>query len=159
MKKRRIVFSINPKDRHDARVLLEAACEAHESGNLVAAIRYYRRSAALGSSEAKVNLGNLYSAGEGVAKNALLAKQLYKSAFRRGSAYGATALGSHYRGEGNTKLAKIWYRRAAAMGEEWACESLEELATDSEHKAKRSLNFVPEGLLCGTRHTHCSTSS
>ena len=123
---------MNPKERHDARVLLEAGCEAHESGNLQAAVRYYWRSAALGSPEAKVNLGNLYSAGEGVARNALLAKQLYKSAFRRGSAYGATALGSQYRSEGNISLAKVWYERAAAMGEEWAREFLAELTTGSD---------------------------
>lgn len=130
MKKKRIGTSITPKERHDGRVLLEAACEAHESGDLSAAVRYYWRSSALGSAEAKINLGNLYSAGEGVARNTLLAKQLYKSAFRRGSAYGATALGSQYRSEGNTHLAKLWYGRAAAMGEEWAREFLTDLTIE-----------------------------
>jgi TPR repeat protein len=127
MKRRRASFSISPKDRHDARVLLEDACEAYESGDLNTAVRYFRRSATLGSAEAKVNLGNLYSTGEGVAKDTLLAKQLYRSAFRQGSAYGATALGSQYRNEGKPKLAKVWYGRAAAMGEEWAREYLAEL--------------------------------
>lgn len=124
MKRRRTSFLISPKDRHDARVLLEKACEAYDSGDLTTAVRYFQRSAALGSAEAKVNLGNLYSEGEGVVKNTLLAKQLYKSAFRQGSAYGATALGSQYRNEGKTKRAKVWYGRAAAMGEEWAREYL-----------------------------------
>lgn len=127
MKRRRTSPSANPKERHYARVLLEEACEAYDSGDLNTAVRCFRRSAALGSVEAKVNLGNLYSTGEGVAKNTLLAKQLYRSAFRQGSAYGATALGSQYRNEGKTKLAKVWYRRAAAMGEEWAREYMADL--------------------------------
>lgn len=130
MKRRRISFSITPKERHEARVLLEAACKAQDSGDLSAAVKYYQRSAALGSPEAKVNLGNLYSTGDGVAKNTLLAKQLYKSAFRQGNMYGATALGSQFRSEGNTKMAKAWYGRAVAMGEEWAREMLTELAAD-----------------------------
>lgn len=85
------------KNLEKSRQLLELACAANEEGNLQEEVKLLKRSAALGSIEAKVNLGNLCSEGRGVELSPLLAKNLYRSAFRNGCIYGATALGVQYK--------------------------------------------------------------
>jgi len=117
-------MKIGAKRQQAARQLLELGCETYEAGNAKKAALIFEESAALGSVEAKINLGNLYSEGKGVDRDVPLAKKLYRAAYNAGNAYGATALGAQYRSEGKHKLAVLWFRKAAAMGEEWAAEYL-----------------------------------
>ena len=116
------------KNPEKSRQLLEQACEAHEKENFRKEALLLKKSAAFGSSEAQVNLGNLYSEGRGVKLSSDLAKSLYRSAFKRGCVYGATALGIQYKNEGKLKLAALWLNKAANMGEDWAQESLVEIS-------------------------------
>lgn len=111
-----------------SRQLLELACEANAEGDLKKEVRLLKKSAALGSSEAKVNLGNLYSEGRGVELSPSLAKDLYRSAFKSGCVYGATALGVQYKNEGKLRLAALWLKKAASMGEDWAQDALAEIS-------------------------------
>ncbi|WCM93296.1 hypothetical protein M5C99_00755 [Acidovorax sp. NCPPB 2350] len=116
-----------PQIRSIARRLLEAACLAEESGDRQEAIRLYLKSVRNGSSEAAVNLANIYTKGRRDSGRYLIAKRLYRMAYRQGCIYGATALGLQYREEGKAKLAIMWLERAANMGEEWASETLHEM--------------------------------
>lgn len=111
-------------DSHKARQLLEQACKADELGNLKKAVTLFEKAAALGSSEAQVNLGNLYSEGRGVELSPKIAKSLYRSAFKGGCVYGASALGVQYKNEKKFRLARLWFEKAAALGEEWSKEEL-----------------------------------
>ncbi|QNP59928.1 tetratricopeptide repeat protein [Paenacidovorax monticola] len=108
----------------DARALLEAACKHYEQKNHKMAAMLFSKSAALGCNEAKVNLGNMYSTGEGVIKDESKAKNLYRSAYRGGCIYGALALGVQYKSEGRRQLAKKWLTRAKEAGNEWAADEL-----------------------------------
>lgn len=112
--------------QEEARRLLELACHAFESGRIKDAASIFERSAAGGSNEAKVNLGNILSEGVDVERNLARAKNLYRSAYKGGCAYGATVLGVQYKNEGKHRLAILWLEKAAQMGEEWAMEYLRE---------------------------------
>ena len=117
-----------------ARHFLELACLANDEGNLQKEIRYLKKSAALGSNEAKVNLGHLYSEGRGVELSPSLAKGLYRSAFKGGCVYGATALGIQYKNEGKLRLAALWLTKAANMGEDWAQDALADVSVSEASK-------------------------
>lgn len=115
------------RKRYLARINLEAACNAQDSGCLDNAIELYALAAKFGSVEAMVNLGNLYSDSRGKKRN-LLAKKLYKDAYKKGCAYGATALGCQYRIEGDLNAARIWFKRALKYGDLWAGDYLVEIS-------------------------------
>ncbi|MGS5088849.1 tetratricopeptide repeat protein [Hydrogenophaga sp. A37] len=116
----------NKLDR--ARELLEKGCHAYEKGKLARAVNLFHQAAELGSNEAKVNLGNMYCSGEGAPANLPLAKELYRSAFKDGCVYGASALGTQYMAEGKLHLAEKWLKRAIEMGDEWAADDLRDVS-------------------------------
>jgi uncharacterized protein len=107
-----------------ARQFLEEGCHIYESGDFSLAAQMFHRAIKYGSTEGKVNLGNMYSLGEGVPINLQKAKRLYRSAFREGCAYGASSLGTQYLSEGKLNLAEKWLINAIEMGNEWAKEDL-----------------------------------
>lgn len=116
---------LHKKFSQSARALLELACNYHEQKNYKMAATLFSESAALGCNEAKINLGNMYSEGSGIARDVNKAKILYRSAYRGGCTYGALALGIQYKSEGRIDLAKKWLMRAKDAGNEWADDELD----------------------------------
>jgi len=96
---------------------LELGCAEYERQAFKSAIRHFRIAARHGNSEAQVNLGNMYDAGEGVLLNPKIAKYYYKLAIRKGVSEAAYNLAISYRQRGQLRWANYWLRRASAMGD------------------------------------------
>jgi TPR repeat protein len=108
----------------EARKLLESACELFESGKRKEAIKIFLKAASMGSTEAQVNVANIYDDGEGVKNDFAKARYWYKRAISGGSPQGAYNLGVSYLNRGNTRWAKHWLSIAKAMGDEDAQDQL-----------------------------------
>ncbi len=95
--------------------------KAYHDGNDVnndmeKALDFYERASALGSSDARVNLGYMYFTGEGVIQNYSVARQYYLQAANAGDQAAQKNLGLMYEhGLGvkiNKKLAQKWYDKS-----------------------------------------------
>lgn len=83
-----------------------------------AAVRWYRRSAALGNSSAQTNLGVCLSYGWGVKRNDAEALVWFKRALSQTDPSGAAInIACVYRDRGNNRRALHWYERGAQMGD------------------------------------------
>jgi TPR repeat protein len=71
--------------------------------------------ARLGHTGSQINLGNFYSWGKGVRKNAKDAAYWYRQAYKNGDSTGAFNLAIDKRNEGNTRAAVIWFKKALEM--------------------------------------------
>ncbi len=84
------------------------------------AVKWYRKAAKQGFSDAQYNLANMYYNGKGVEKNYQTAVKWYKKAAEQGDADAQTNLGYMYQnGEGVEKsyaTAVKWYTKAAKQG-------------------------------------------
>ena len=95
-----------------------------EAGKAELGVTFFLRSAKLGCLEAQVNLGHAYSEGEGGQKDWKAARHWYKNAASRGQPEGAFSLAIEYRNRNNIRLARYWFGRAAAMGDQDADDEL-----------------------------------
>lgn len=103
---------------------LELGCADYEQGKLKAAARKFLLAARLGSTEAQVNLANMYDAGEGVKLDPQRAVHYYKLAVRKGSPEAAYNLSLSYKQRGNYRWAYYWMKRASELGDADANEIL-----------------------------------
>lgn len=106
----------------------EDAVAADDGGDYATALRLYRSLAEQGNAMAQVNLGLMYSKGQGVQQNHFEATKWFRLAANQGNAKGQCALGSNYaRGEGvpqDYAEAVKWLRRAANQGDAMAQSNL-----------------------------------
>lgn len=107
-----------------ARAALEKGCDLYDQGKAGEAFKAFYHSAKLGNPQAKVNLANLYDAGEGVERNHEQATYWYKMAIRKGLPEAAYNLAVSYRQRGNIRWARFWFTRARDLGDEDAIEEL-----------------------------------
>ena len=111
----------------DARRWLEAAVDRIEAGDLRGAVRLYLKAAEAGSTEAQINLANLYDEGDGVREDFAKARYWYKRSIKQGVGEGAYNLGVSYLNRGSTRWATHWLLVAKSMGVEDADELLKEV--------------------------------
>lgn len=110
---------------------LEQAERELQRGNYNAAVGTLQALAQDGDPQAQVRLGSLYQKGEGVARDAKKARELYTEAAQRGNADALYNLGNLYlMGEGvqqDDGWALTYYRQAAAQGHALAQKNMEQL--------------------------------
>jgi TPR repeat protein len=111
----------------EARQLLESACELFESGERKKAVKVFLKAASMGSTEAQVNVANIYDDGDGVKSDFVKARYWYKRAISGGSPEAAYNLGVSYLNRGDARWAKHWLSIAKVMGDEDAPEQLKRL--------------------------------
>lgn len=104
---------------------LEVLGDAHHLGwgmpkNSEEAVKWWRKSAALGDANAMVSLGIAYARGDGVPKDREVAVRWFRKASELGDSGAMACLGASYRnGTGIAKdeaVAVEWYRKSAARG-------------------------------------------
>ncbi|MBO4400607.1 MAG: sel1 repeat family protein [Selenomonadaceae bacterium] len=104
----------------EAEKLIALAREEYDCCYLQNAVRLLRKAIKLGSSDAMVELGNLYRHGDGVPKSAKRAFNLYLQAANLGNARGMNMVGVLYsNGEGvkaSDEKSYEWCRKAAEAG-------------------------------------------
>ena len=97
------------------------------------AIRWYKMAATQGISDAQLNLGNMYSYGQGVIQDYAEAVHLYKMAAAQGNASAQFNLGVHYeKGQGviqDYSKAHMWFNIAAIKGDKAAVKNREIMAS------------------------------
>jgi TPR repeat protein len=113
------------------------------------AMRWFKKSAENGNTEAMRAIGTIYSTGgNGVQKDYKLAMKWYKQAADLGNTGAMLDLGNMYEnGEGvkqNFNEARGWYSKANQAGNEYARELLVNL--DSKNTNKQSLPVKPDGM-------------
>jgi TPR repeat protein len=95
------------------------------------AIEWYRRAAEQGEAISQVNLGLMYSSGQGVPQDYAQAVVWYRAAAEQGNATAQNNLGTlYYNGQGVPKdyaQALVWYRKAADQGNAGAKSNLSNL--------------------------------
>lgn len=97
-------------------------------------LRYYRRGARLGNSDAMIGLGNALASGRKSRRLVAEGMAWYLKAYRRGNVLGASCLAAVYRDLGMHAKAVAWFRRGAKAGDdddllELACAQLYGLGT------------------------------
>lgn len=106
------------------RIHLELGCADYERRAFESAAQHFKIASKRGNSEAQVNLGNMYDAGEGVELDAKLAVHYYKLAVRKGIPEAAYNLAISYRQHGKLYWANYWLQRAKKMGDVDAAEAM-----------------------------------
>ena len=111
--------------------------ECYQKGNGVdvdynMAVSYYRMAANQGNADAQSNMAVCYSRGiGGLKKNMGQALKYFNNAANQGHAMAQYNMGEFYRTGGvvsiDIETAMMWYRRAAAQGNEFAVEKLRQL--------------------------------
>jgi len=96
---------------------LELGCADYEKLDFKSAMRNFHIAARHGNSEAQVNLGNMYDAGEGTTSNVKAATYYYKLVIKKGIPEAAYNLAVLYRQRGQLRWANYWLRRASVMGD------------------------------------------
>jgi uncharacterized protein len=101
--------------------LFKIGLEAAKSGNYEEALKNWAPLAESGSAQAQMNLGTMYSKGDGVKKDQKLAFSFYLKAAEQGIMKGQFLVGQMYQdGEGTDKKpveALKWFLRAAKQGD------------------------------------------
>lgn len=104
----------------EAEELIALAIDDYECGFPRTAVKRLKKAIKLGSSDAMIELGNLYRHGEGVPKSAKRAFNLYMQAANLGNAHGMNLVGVLYsNGEGvkaSDEKSYEWCRKAAEAG-------------------------------------------
>ena len=93
------------------------ACALSDRGQPRAAFRVLLRAARRGDAGAFVNLGFVYDTGTGVRPSKAKAMYWYRRAVKRGHSAGAHNIATIFRDRGATSRAKLWLRRAIALGD------------------------------------------
>ncbi|WP_420427476.1 tetratricopeptide repeat protein [Algiphilus sp.] len=98
-----------------------SAYAAYKSGNYEEARRLWSAAAERGSTDAMINLANLYVQGQGVARDLVAAAAWYRRAAEAGDPVAQVHLGEAYEaGSGvarDNQAAARWFREAAAQGD------------------------------------------
>jgi TPR repeat protein len=95
--------------------LFSQAYRHEEKRDFKSAFKCLSIAARLGHTGSQINLGNFYSWGKGVRKNAKDAAYWYKLAYKNGDSTGAFNLAIDKRNEGNTRAAVTWFKKALEM--------------------------------------------
>ena len=107
---------------------LQKGDKAYEQENYTEAMRWYRKAADQGSTEAQRHIGLLYERGSGVARDYTEAMRWYRKAADQGDSSAQFYIGQLYeRGSGvwrNYAEAMRWYRKAADQGDSFAQYSI-----------------------------------
>jgi len=107
-------------EKHWVEAMRQLADLYRDEQNYGAALLWYQNAVLAGSREARVDAGQLYEHGQGIARDLEEARCLYQTAAEAGSVRGMLNLGRIYEhGIGvprNDDRAQEWYRRAAAAG-------------------------------------------
>ena len=100
--------------------MFQNGLEHYDKKNYTEAVKWYRKAAEQGNTQAQFNLGYSYEFGQGVTQDYDEAVKWYRKAAEQGHARGQCNLGYCYeKGEGVTKNiteAVKWYRKAAEQG-------------------------------------------
>ena len=122
-----------------ARTRLDEAEEALAAGDGEAALRLAQEAMDLGDIDAPAFMGEMLFNGDGVPRNLLKARIMFRQAAARGDSDGALFLGfMHHLGQGarlDYQEAARYYREAAGMGNEGAIRNLPILAAESDFAA------------------------
>lgn len=98
-----------------------AAYAAYKSGEYAKAERLWREAAENGSTDAMINLANLYVQGQGVDRDLAQAAEWYRSAAEAGDPVAQVHLGEAFEaGAGvarDNRAAAVWFQRAAEQGD------------------------------------------
>jgi uncharacterized protein len=110
----------------------DQAQAAYKKGDYKTAAKEMRKLAKRGDARAQVNLGAMYSQGQGVPRSTRLAKHWYLAAANQGDVYGQTNLAGMYmygddKGVNNI-LALKWLILASASGDAYALETRKSLS-------------------------------
>src|SRR4029077_6408295 len=76
----------------------------------------FKKSAEKNHLDAEIQLGSMYEAGAGVAKDPVQAAHWYQKAFEQGNVPMAARLGQLYENTKDMPQAAVWYQKAATQG-------------------------------------------
>ena len=143
-------FATKVKDKDSRLQYFVGVCYANgyggASSNDVEAVRWYRKAAELGNTDAQFNLGLMYTKGQGVVQDDMEAARWYRKAAEQGNASAQVNLGWVYengRGVAKSDVEAVrWYRKAAEQGEAYAQRSLGLMYADGRGVLKDDVEAV-----------------
>ena len=132
----------------------------------VAAAKWYRKAAGLGSAEAEFNLGNVYYHGQGVEKDLAEALKRWRQAAEHGLTNAQALLGTiYYRGEGVEKdyaEALKWIRKAAESGvaqEQFVLGLMYGQGQGTERDSGKAINWIRKAAEQGLPEAQATLAS
>ena len=111
-------------DSANADGLFRDAERKEDRGDFRGAFESHLAAARLGNVLSQLAVGNFYSTGRGVKRNAQEAARWYMKVYRNGVSAGAVNLSVDLQNQGNMRGAIAWLKRAAAMNDGDACVQL-----------------------------------
>ena len=117
--------------------------------NMKEAVKWYRKLAEAGNTDAMVSLGDCYFDGNGVEQDYITANSYYLKAANAGDVMGMSSIAdSYYWGKGleaNQSIAAEWYRKAAELGDvysEWSAAHINWRNEKYEEAAKGFIKVI-----------------
>jgi TPR repeat protein len=103
------------------------ASDFFDQGKYQLAFPIFLKLAESGHASSQNNLGTMYESGQGVEPSSERALYWYRKAIRNGGKASIYNLADFYRRNGRLDLAKIWFKKAAAVGDGEAAVELSKL--------------------------------
>ena len=126
----------------DPEHLFEQAWKYEECGQFKRAFLCSLLAARLGHAGSRINLGNFYSSGQGVRRNAKNAAYWYKLAYKNGDSSAAFNVAIDKKNEGDIGTAIRWFKKAVAMNDGVACIELAKIYLTSRGGKKRAADLL-----------------